>query len=165
MKSVLSVSVAVLLAATLVGFIGCGPSNSGDAAIAAVNKNNVQRVANLYARFYVAKAGEKFVGPEDEKTFKEFVSNMDEKALSRMGVDPTDIDGLFTGRDGKPLKIRYGVKGDSRGGSQAVAFEEEGVDGVRMVGFTGLKVIEVDNDAEYDELWAGKKDSGGTGGR
>ena len=134
---------------------GCG--GDGEAQrMAEINSDNVKRLGNLYA-FYQTQNG--FEGPDDEAQFKEFISGLSERRLEAAGVDPADIDGLFMGeRDQQPLKIKYGLDTRVRGPSQAVVFEETGVDGQRRVGFTHSAMEEVDS-TKYDELWNQKVDA------
>jgi len=118
-----------------------------------MNKSNIQRVANLYSAFQNYKGGR---GPTSEAEFKQFIKEFDAGKLKMMGVNPGDLDGLFTSeRDQKPFKVRYNV-GGGRGSVAPVAFEQDGKDGKRQVAFAGnTKVDEVD-EATYQQLWAGK---------
>ena len=68
------------------------------------------------------------------------------------------IEGLFvSSRDNEEFKIRYGVAG-GMGASAPVVFEATGVDGMRNVGFTGMRMEEADAE-RYDLLWSGKGDN------
>lgn len=116
------------------------------------NKTNLQKLANLYA-MYEATHGWK--GPADEKTFKDFIQKSDVGLLKPMGVDPNNVDALFTSdRDGQPFKIRYAVQG-SMGSKDAVIFEQGGKNGKFLVGFTSMIQKEVEK-GEYDDLFSGK---------
>jgi hypothetical protein len=142
---------AVALAAGAAGLAGCTRDGTAN-AVAAMNTSNAQRLGNLYAAHQNFKGGQ---GPKTEAAFKDYVRGFDQTKLGMMGVDPNDVDGLFTSeRDGRPFKVRYGV-GGGRGSSDAVVFEQTGVGGKKQVAFTDGKVLEVD-DAEYKALWAGK---------
>jgi hypothetical protein len=133
---------------------GCGSGESPDAAMARANKTNLQRLANLYSMYH---AEHFFEGPENETAFREFIAGANAEKLANMGVDPSDLDQLFTSdRDGMPFKIRYGVQGSTRGSNEAVIFEQVGSGGKRRVGFTSMNVKEV-NEEEYDQLWKGEK--------
>jgi hypothetical protein len=147
---------AILLVVTALmisGFTGCGGGESGDARIAAVNKDNMERLINLYNRFQMQN---KFKGPKDEAEFVEFIDGLSEKTLTRMGIEPGSTkDLLVCERDNQPFKIRYGVRGNSRGSNEAIIFEETGVDGVRIVGFTSMAKEEVDVASRYSDLFSG----------
>lgn len=139
------------LAVGAAGLAGCGRDGTAN-AVAAMNDTNLKRVANLYAAHQNFKGGK---GPKDEAAFKAFVREFDAAKLGMMGVDPNNVDAVFSSdRDGQPFKVRYGV-GGGRGSSDAVVFEAAGKDGQKQVGFTDGKVQEV-GDAEYKTLLAGK---------
>ncbi|QEG34889.1 hypothetical protein [Bythopirellula goksoeyrii] len=132
---------------------GCRREIDVNEAIAKVNENNIQRLANLYFAFQMKHDWQ---GPADDAEFKAFLRSYNPQKLTRIGIDPHAIDELFINeRDGEPFKIRYSVVGSAMGSSEPVIFESVGVDGKRMVGFLDMVQREVD-DAEYEELWAGK---------
>jgi hypothetical protein len=149
----ITTSRAGLLLATgglLAGLSGCGDNVAKE--VAAMNTSNVQRLSNTYAAFQNFKGGR---GPNDAADFKAFIKDFDPNKLSMMGIDPKELDAIFTSeRDGKPFKIRYKV-GGGRGSVDPVVFEQDGKEGKKQVGFTGGKVEDVD-DATYAQLWAGK---------
>jgi hypothetical protein len=153
---------AVLLVPTVMAALtGCGDKTAKE--VAAMNKSNIQRLANIYSAHQNYKGGR---GPANEAEFKEFIKNFDTEKLQMMGVKTEDMNGLFTSeRDGKPFKIRYNV-GGGRGSVDPVVFETEGKDGKKQVGYTGGNVEDVD-DQTYQQLWAGKGGGGKqpTGGR
>ena len=145
---------SLLLVGTLL-FTGCGQSNDPDSLIARGNKENIQRLANLYGG-YQSRNG--WVGPKDKETFLEFIRSINPKKLERMGIAASEIDGLFISpRDNEEFKIRYGVKG-GMGASAPVVFEVTGLDGKRKVAFTAMRKEEVDAE-RYDLLWSGKGDN------
>lgn len=158
MNTRIKTTISGFLALTIVAFsistfTGCGNADMRDTVIAKANSTNMARLSSLY-RFYQDKNG--YVGPEDEATFKEFVKQMDVRTLTRISVDPNDLDKLFVSeRDGQPFKIRYGVVGSARGCSEAAIFENEGQDGKRMVRFLNGAEREVES-GEYDDLFEGK---------
>lgn len=136
----------------LVCSVSCGAGDRSGSAIASVNRDNLQRLANLYDRFQL---GHRWKGPKSEAEFKEFINGLDDSTLTRMGVSKSEVDALFISeRDGQPFKIKWGVQGASRGAPKPVVFEQMGVSGKRRVGFTGMKQEEVESD-EYDQLLAG----------
>jgi hypothetical protein len=145
MKRLIAVGAVVALA-------GCSRDQTAR-DVAAQNKSNVQRVANLYSAFQAYKGGR---GPATEAEFKDFIAHYDGAKLQMMGVKADDLAGLFTSeRDGKPFKVRYKV-GGGRGASAPVVFEQDGKDGKRQVGFTGNAKVEEVDAATYDQMWAGK---------
>jgi hypothetical protein len=143
----------VAVAALLAGLAGCSRNKVAE-QVAAMNTSNMHRLANIYAAFQNFKGGK---GPKDEAELKTFIKEYDPEKLHMMGIDPSNLDSVFTSeRDGKPFKIRYKV-GGGRGSVDAVIFEEQGVDGKKQVGFTGPKIEEVD-EATYQKLWSGKRE-------
>lgn len=133
---------------------GCSGDNTAR-EVAAMNASNIQRVANVYAAFQHYRGR----GPNDEAEFKTFIKEFMPKNLELMGIDPNNVEKIFTSeRDGKAIKIRYKVAG-GRGAIVAVAFEQEGKAGKKQVGFTGGK-IEMADDATIQRMWTGKGDAG-----
>ena len=145
----------VTCAATALFFLnGCGASDPAAQMIADSNKTNVQRLANLY---HMYQSKNNWVGPESVEDFKSFLGEVPKNRLEMLGISPTEIDGLFVSeRDGQEFKFRFGVQGSPMGSVEPVVFEQTGVDGVRMVGFTSLKPKAVSDQSEYDDLMAGK---------
>lgn len=130
--------------------VGCSSRTNPDAAIASVNTTNLQRLANLY---FTYQSQHDWQGPANENDFKSFLRGYPEHMLTRIGVDPSNIDKLFISeRDGQPFKIRYGVPGSSMGSSAPVIFEATGDGKGRLVGFLNMEQREVD-DSEYKSLW------------
>jgi hypothetical protein len=130
---------------------GCNRDRTAE-TVAAMNTSNVQRLANLYAAHQNYKNGQ---GPASEAEFREFIRTYDPNKLAMMGVNPEELDRLFTSEsDNKPLKLRYKIAG-GRGSKDPVVFEQEGREGKRRVGFTGGVVEEVD-DPTYRQLWSAK---------
>jgi hypothetical protein len=142
---------AVAVAAVAAGLAGCsGDDVSGE--VAAQNKSNIQRLANLYSAHQVYKGGR---GPKTEAEFRQFIQAFEADKLQMMGVDTGNLDALFRSeRDGKPFRIRYDV-GGGRGSVDPVVFEQDGQGGTKQVAFTGGKVEDLD-DTAYNQLWAAK---------
>jgi hypothetical protein len=142
------IAAAILLA----GLIGCSKNKVAE-QVGAMNTMNSQRLANLYSAHQNYKNGQ---GPKDEAEFKTFIKDFDPEKLKMMGIDPNNIDVLFTSeRDGKPFKIRYRV-GGGRGSVAAVVFEQQGSEGKKQVAYTGNTKVEEVDDATYQQLLAGK---------
>jgi hypothetical protein len=149
---------ATLLGA-LVGLAGCGDKIADQ--VGAMNKSNLQRVANIYEGHQNMKGGK---GPKDEAELTKFIKEYDPAKLKMMGIDANDVPKLLTSeRDGKPFKVRWGV-GGGRGAVAPVVFEQEGKDGKKQVGFTGGKVEEVE-DSQYRAYLSGKASTSVPGGR
>ncbi len=143
----------VLATASLAAVLhGCSGDNTST-QVAAVNTSNIQRLANMYSAFQNYKGGR---GPKDEAEFKAFIKNFDAPKLSMMGIDPNNLNALFTSeRDSKPFKVRYKV-GGGRGAVAPVIFEQVGSEGQKQVGFTGNSKVESVDDTSYAQLWSGK---------
>lgn len=138
---------------SMAGFAGCSSETDVTAAVAKMNDTNLKKVANLYASY---QRSNDYLGPKDLDSFKKYIAQMTPRRLQLMHVDLNNLDAMFVSeRDQKPIKIRFGVQGSMMGPPNAVAFEETGVDGKRMVAFTNASVVEA-NDATYNDLWEGK---------
>jgi len=87
--------------------------------------------------------------PTSEAEFKDAIKNRLAPVAQALKVG--DVDALFTSsRDGKPVVVIYGKR--SAGMSQdVVAYEQVGVDGKRLVGYSLGMVEEVD-EARFREL-------------
>jgi len=141
--------------AALAALTGCGDNIAKQ--VGEMNKSNIQRVSNLYAAFQNMKSAR---GPKDQAELTQFIKEYDPEKLRMMGVS-NGVEPLFVSeRDGKPFHIRYKV-GGGRGSVDPVAFEQEGKDGKRQVGFTGGKIEEVDGD-RYQAYLTGKKPADAT---
>lgn len=135
--------VVVALVLSLGGALGCG-AKSAD-----TGPQNAAEFKSLVTLYYaMARNGER---PKDEADFKTRIRGNLAPMAEKLAV--TDVDGLFTSkRDGKPLVVVYGKPLQSAGGSQdVVAYEQEGVEGKRLVGFSMGTVDEVDQ-ARFEEL-------------
>lgn len=131
---------------------GCGADRADK--VRAMNATNSKRLSNLYAAFQ--QSNNTFKGPKDEAEFREYIGKLPEAGLDLYGIKPGSVDGIFVSeRDDQPFRIKYGVRG-SQYSNDAVIFEETGLDGVRIVGFTGATEKEVSSDQEYDQLWSSK---------
>lgn len=119
------------------------------------NSTNVAKIATTF-QIFASRNGQKAPASEEElKTFLK--SGAVDKNLERAGIPVADIDSIFISeRDGKPLKVRYDIKMDPDRPTP-IAFETVGVDGVRLV--AADVVIEVEDDARYNELMEGTYES------
>lgn len=134
---------------------GCGESiKSADDIHNSWNNTNMERITSLYVLYQRSHV---YRGPANEAKFKDYIRSLDEGTLSLVRVDIDKLDDLFISeRDSEPFEIRYGVRGNDRGPRVPVVFEKTGVDGVRKVGFNAKKIIDVDNEQEYQDLLSGK---------
>lgn len=150
MKSSMNTKVLVGLAVFAVAIlVGCGGFDA-QSAMQEQSATNAQRMATLYVQHQRANQG---AGPKDEAKFRQYIESINPKLLERIGVDPNQIDALFASeRDGEELEIRYGVKGNAMSAPEPVVFEKTGVDGVRLVAFTGQKLEQISDDTKYQEL-------------
>jgi hypothetical protein len=140
--------------------VGCSGDKTA-AQVGAMNKSNIQRLANMYSAFQNQKSGR---GPNDATEFKGFIKDFDPANLTMRGIDPNKLDALFTSeRDSKPFKIRYQV-GGGRGSVSPVIFEEVGSEGKKQVGFTGNSKVEDVDDTTYAQLWSSKGSTGPAAG-
>jgi hypothetical protein len=132
----------------------CGCSQDQTAKeVAAKNDSNIKRVANLYSGYQYTHAWQ---GPKDLQALKDFAKNkgLPDQNLRMMGIDPDHVEAIFVSeRDGKPFEVRNGVTGGP-GAVEALVFEDNGVDGKRLVAFNGGFVEEADA-PRYKELWDG----------
>ena len=139
--------------------VGCG-DKSAESLYSEVADSNAKRLGALYLQYQVRNAENPMLGPSSVDEFKTFISGLEEKRLSLIGINKSDIDGLFvSARDNSPYEIRLEVQGVIRGPAQPVVFEKTGVGGKYMVAFTGFIEKEVDQ-TEYDRLWSGAADDG-----
>ncbi len=113
--------------------VGCG----GSGGTAAKSVPHVRLVTALYFQAN-SKLGK---NPANEEEFKQAIdsANVDWSTLGVSGADELFV----SDRDGKPLVIVYGPPPQGRPFS-VVAYEQEGLDGVRLVGSSDGQVKEAD---------------------
>lgn len=138
--------VSVLVVATLL-VAGCGRKGSpAEQMIADANKTNLHRLCNMYTLFQSKNGGQ---GPGDEAEFKSFIADQGDRILTRMGIEPSNIDAIFSSdRDNEKFEILWSVSGSARDDAKPIVAEKVGVSGKRMLGFTLPVHREVD-EAEY----------------
>lgn len=126
-------SIVLLLAIGVTSLVGCG----GAGAAAAKNVPHLRVVTALYFQAN-SKLGK---NPSSVEEFKQAIdaANVDWGTLGVSGADEL----LVSDRDGKPLVIVYGPPPQGRAFS-VVAYEQEGLDGVRLVGTSDGQVQEAD---------------------
>ncbi len=96
----------------------------------------------LYARYQNANQGR---SPASEEQFKTFIREYGNKIQELVQTD--DADAVFTSlRDGQPYVVLYGKATAQQQSSGLVAYETEGADGKRYVGYRLGYVEEVDEE-------------------
>lgn len=142
--------------AMVLTFSGCNGDRVGLADFAAEhNKLNIQKINNAYL---LMAAKNDFRGPASETAFRDFLAN-DQRVtdnLEFMGIDRSELDQYFVGRDGERLTIRYGLSGLDPSSSAPLVFESSGVDGIRQVGFSNWTIKEIDEE-EFKRLLKSKR--------
>jgi hypothetical protein len=139
----------------IVALIGCSKGPSADSMFAENSDTNIKRLAWLYGVYQV---NHNWNGPKDEAEFRKFIESQNPNRLSKIGVEINSLANLFVSeRDKQPFKIRWQVVGSSRGPDKPVVFEAAGVDGKFHIGFTGNKLVEVEQ-SDYDRPWSGESD-------
>lgn len=132
---------------------GCSSKSKVDNLVLSLNQSNLQRLSNLYNMY---QSQNNWTGPADMDELKEFVKNFPTNRLERMGIDVSDLDALFVSeRDNKEYLLRPEVQGSAMGSVQPVLFEQDGVDGIWMVGFTSRTPQEVTSKSQYDDWFNG----------
>ena len=133
---------ALLIVAAVGGLSGCGGGGT------AASGSHVPRLRMLVSLHTMARTT---TGrpPASEEDFKKFVAANGAPVVARAGV--ASADELFVSeRDGQPFVIVYGARPKGMH-SDVVAYEQQGVDGKRQVGF-GVGMVETVDDARFNEL-------------
>ena len=135
---------------------GCGGPNP-DKMFAESFDTKIKKLAVLYSTF---QARNRWTGPADDAEFRNYIDNVNETRLGRLGITKSQLDSLFQSeRDNKPYRIRWGMSGGNGVPPKPILFEAEGLDGKYMVGFTNGTSQEFSKE-DYDKLWAGQGDDG-----
>ena len=144
----------LILATMLCSLVGCKGDAVRDRLIAG-NKENYQKACTMY-QVYSALNGYK--GPASAEEMTEFLATDETagKRLALINMDLGNLDDYLIGRDGEPFRFRWSVKASPMAPPFPICFEETGIDGVRQVGFSGKKMVEVTDDAEYEKLFRGE---------
>jgi len=132
----------LILACGAVALMGCdSKSSSGGPA----GMEDFQTLVTLYSS--LAKTGRR---PANEAAFKEDIKSGRLAAVAKI-LNVTEVDPLFVSkRDGKPIVVIYGQP-PAGVDPNVVAYEQEGVDGKRLVGFS-LGTIEEVDETRFREL-------------
>lgn len=93
---------------------------------------------------------EKKKAPADEKTFKEFLQEMPEEQKKAMRLP--NVDQLFISpNDNQPYVIRYGVRPNPGGATEAIMWEQTGQNGQRYVALN-IGYVQRYSDQDFQEL-------------
>lgn len=121
---------------------GCGGEQQ---AAAQRESSHLKPLVVIYGQ-YLARTGQP---PPSEEVFKKFVAERGTPLLTKIGIDVVD-DVFVSERDGQPYVVVYGSPPEGLA-RDLVAYEQTGVDGKRLVGYSLGLVAEVDED-EFREL-------------
>jgi hypothetical protein len=124
----------LLLALVATSLVGCGGSPG------AASSKELSHLRVITALYFQAKS-KLGKNPSNEEEFKQAINsaNVDWSTLGVSGADEL----LISDRDGKPLVIVYGPPPQGRPFS-VVAYEQEGLNGVRLVGTSDGQIQEAD---------------------
>jgi hypothetical protein len=136
-------AVIATLLVSLVLANGCGPGVDADAR--RTQNSRLRDVISMYV-YSMRTLGRP---PRDEAEFKEFINKQGGKVLEKSGVSSAD-ELLVSEHDGKPLVVLY-QKPTSGKAAGIIAYEAEGVDGVRDVGYELGNIVEM-NEEQFSEL-------------
>jgi len=122
---------------------GCGSASSRSAR--QLESSHLRALVNLY-NYAASKLGHR---PANEVEFKSFIAANGGPMLESLKI--TNADELFVSeRDGKPFVVMYGepAKGANK---DLVAYEQSGIGGKRLVGYSIGAVVEAD-EQEFAQL-------------
>lgn len=129
---------AFYLALLSVALVGCGGSTERQET----QSGRLRTVVTLYGMERTVQGRP----PASAEDFKKFITERGKASLERSGVASAD-ELLTSDRDGQPYVVIYG-KPPTGMNQDVVAFEQTGVDGIRLVGF-GLGYVEEVDEAKF----------------
>ena len=122
--------------------IGCQSKNEVIAS-AAPEHSHVAILAGTFAQYKYEMRGK---SPENETDLVAFINISARPLLDTYGYQ--DANELLTSkRDGKPIVFRFSDPLTTKTGEKVVAHEEEGTDGIRIIGTEGGSFFELDDEA------------------
>src|SRR5262249_11318649 len=122
---------------------GCHSNDSG-----AANKQETSHLKPLVV-LYTSASTALHHPPQNEAEFKKYIALQKGRMLDVLHVDNPDE--LFVSeRDGQPYVINYGPPANGKERS-VVAYEKDGVNGNRMVGYMSGVVVELDEEHFREE--------------
>jgi hypothetical protein len=131
----------------IVGLIaaGCGGAPTGTTDPPA--KLRLERLLECYRSY----AAEEKTPPPDEKALKDYIAGLPADRREAAGMTE-GVDELFVSpRDGQKYVVRYGLRPDPGGETEAVAWEAVGQGGARFVALS-VGYVEEYGEAEFNEL-------------
>jgi hypothetical protein len=132
-----------LIAVALIGCSSQPPMTTSDPPA----RLRLDRILEFYRRHI----DEKKKPPADENAFKEYIRGLPDDQKQGFGMT-ANVDELFVSpRDNKPYVVRYKMRFDPGGESEAVAWESSSQNGMRYVALTNGYVEEYD-DGTFNEL-------------
>jgi len=146
-----------ILALLHFSIVGCKQTDVAKDITAEKNKTNIQKLANSMVLYAAFKQNQ---GPESAQQLTDFIQNDPniERNLDWMGIDREKFANYLTSSvDQQEFKVRWGVAFNPDGAAIPLVFEQNGnEDGVRRVSLSDGRVLDVESDAEYKNLLAGK---------
>ena len=128
----------VLLIALGVSTLGCG----GTSSTAGPQGSDLRGLVSLYTSA-TRQTGQP---PRSEEELKQFATDQGPQLLERLKVD--SVDAIFISpRDGQPYVVMYGPKNTSG----VIAYEAQGVNGIRQVGDPTGRIRNM-NEEQFAEL-------------
>jgi hypothetical protein len=131
--------------------VGCG----GKGGELSEGEKNIQALSVMWGRHISSNRGQ---SPPNEAAFKKFIQTTGKDELTGMGLDPNNLDKLFTSpRDNQPYGLAYRMPATTPGADGTmpmVIWEKTGVNGKRMVANSLGKIEEID-DAEFTKRSSG----------
>jgi len=123
--------------------VGCGGSSPTREPI---ERSNLKPLAVLYGKFIARNRG---IPPANEAEFKKYVETDGRDTIADLGV--TNLEGLFVSpRDQKPYVVLYGDP-SNRANGELIAYEQEGVEGTRLV-VDSLAIVREVNEEQFRQL-------------
>ena len=119
----------LIVAGLLLGSPGCGGPRSAEP-----EKTSLSALAKMYSQFQAHHRGQL---PPNEQELKQFISDTGAALLDELGYSSAD-DLFVSDRDGQPYVVLYGnsvIMSDELPGGGLIAYEKDGVDGVRFVAY------------------------------
>jgi hypothetical protein len=133
----LSVGFAI---STMLFAAGCGGVGGGQSA---TEDAHIKKLADVYVSYLAAHRGQR---PADEAALKKFAKTLNPQILEVMKID--NADAIFTSpRDNQPYMVVYASKSTG----PLIAYEQQGVDGKRLVATREGAVQELD-ESEFQAL-------------
>lgn len=148
----------VLCLAAICSVLGCNGLSKNDSRVSELNQTNIQKLSNSFV-FYSAYNQNQ--SPKNKEELISWIESYEyiDRGLKLMNIERSTYKDLFVSpNDGLEFNIRWGVPISAMGSKKPIVFEQEGVDGVRQVGFSDGTIVDVSDDDEYQTMFKGKVD-------